>query len=90
MKKVLLPEQLRRLTDGVSIIEVTATDVVSLINELEARYNGFKSRLMKSDGSINNFVNFYVNGEDIRFINGKETVLQPGDEISIVPAVAGG
>ena len=90
MKTVLLPQQLRTLTDGRDAIEVSATCIRELIDELESRYNGFAQRLRKSDGTINSFVNFYVNGEDIRFLDGVNTNIFNQDEISIVPAVAGG
>jgi MoaD family protein len=90
MKTVLLPQQLRNLTNGEDTIEVGALTIGELIDELESRYNGFKSRLLKPDGTVNSFVNFYVNGEDIRFLAGINTTLLACDEISIVPAVAGG
>jgi len=90
MKTVLLPQQLRNLTDGLDTVEISANCIGELIDELNSRYNGFNVRLRKPDGTINSFVNFYVNGEDIRFLDGVDTDLFDGDEISIVPAVAGG
>ena len=90
MKTVLLPEQLRKLADGQSELKVSANTVREMIAELESRYNGFDSRLINSSGKVNNFVNIFVNGEDIRFLSGIDSWLKDGDEISIVPAVAGG
>jgi sulfur-carrier protein len=90
MKTVLLPEQLRKLADDQSEVKVSANTVRELIAELESRYNGFDSRLINSSGRINNFVNIFINGEDIRFLEGMESLLKDNDEISIVPAVAGG
>ena len=61
-----------------------------MVDELETYFPGMKKRLCDDDGNLRNFVNVYVNGEDVRFLNGIETSLKNGDEVSLVPAVAGG
>ena len=63
---------------------------MDMIGSLDAAYPGLKNRLCDDKGDLRRFVNIYVNEEDIRFLNGKETSLKDGDEVSIVPAIAGG
>ena len=87
---VRVPTPLRRLTNGQDKIEVTASTVSELIDQMENDFPGFKERLVDETGDIRYFVNLYLNGEDVRFLQGIETSTKPGDEISIVPAVAGG
>ena len=87
---VRVPTPLRRLTNGQDKIDVTAFTVSELIDQMERDYPGFKERLVDETGDIRYFVNLYLNGEDVRFLQGIETSTKPGDEISIVPAVAGG
>ena len=87
---VRVPTPLRRLTNGQDKIDVTASTVSELIDQMERDYPGFKERLVDETGDIRYFVNLYLNGEDVRFLQGIETSTKPGDEISIVPAVAGG
>ena len=77
-------------TDGVAELSSDAATVVSLIDELESRYPAIRGRLRDESGALRRFVNLYVNGEDVRFQNGLQTTLKAGDELSIVPAVAGG
>jgi molybdopterin synthase sulfur carrier subunit len=69
---------------------VAAGSVADMVDTLEASYPGIKSRLCDESGELRRFVNIYVNEEDIRFLKGKDTVLKTGDEVSIVPAIAGG
>ena len=64
--------------------------MASVISELETRYPAIRGRLRDESGALRRFVNLYVNGEDVRFSNGLDTSLKAGDELSIVPAVAGG
>ena len=64
--------------------------MADLVNTLEASYPGIKARLCDDSGELRRFVNIYVNEEDIRFLKGKDTALKTGDEVSIVPAIAGG
>ena len=88
--KVRMPGPLRKLTNELDQVEITAANIGELINLLEKEYNGMKERLCDEDGELRYFVNIYLNGEDIRFIEGMNTPTESGDEVSIVPAVAGG
>jgi molybdopterin converting factor small subunit len=81
---------LRKLTHDEEIVHVSASTVGGAIAELQNRYPGIKERLTDEAGSVRRFVNVYVNEEDIRFLQNQETVLRDGDEISIIPAIAGG
>jgi len=81
---------LRKLTHDEEIVQVDATTVGGAIAELQTRYPGIKERLTDDAGSVRRFVNMYVNEEDIRFLQNQETALKDGDEISIIPAIAGG
>ncbi len=87
---VRIPTPLRKLTHDEEIVQVTATTVGGAIAELQTRYPGIKERLTDDAGSVRRFVNVYVNEEDIRFLQNQETPLKEGDEISIIPAIAGG
>lgn len=88
--KVRIPTPLRKLTDGLPQVEVQATTVAELIQALESRYRGIKDRICDEQGQVRRFVNIYVNEEDIRFLKNLETEINDGDQISIVPAIAGG
>ena len=90
MAKVRIPTPLRKLTNDEEIVEVSANNVGAAIVELQNRYPGIKERLVDETGAIRRFVNVYVNEEDIRFLQNQETPLKNGDEISIIPAIAGG
>jgi molybdopterin synthase sulfur carrier subunit len=81
---------LRKLTNNEELVEVDASSVGEAINELQSRYPGIQERLVDESGEIRRFVNVYVNEEDIRFLQNKETALKDNDEISIIPAIAGG
>ena len=72
------------------LIQVSATTVGAAIAELQGRYPGIQERLTDDAGAVRRFVNVYVNEEDIRFLQNQETALKDGDEISIIPAIAGG
>lgn len=87
---VRIPTPLRRMTGGADKVELEVSDLAQMIERLETDYPGFKERLLDEDGELRYFVNIYVNGEDIRFDQGLKTGIKSGDEISIVPAVAGG
>jgi molybdopterin synthase sulfur carrier subunit len=87
---VRIPTPLRRMTGGADKVELDVADLSQMIDRLESDYPGFKERLLDEDGELRYFVNIYVNGEDIRFDHGLRTAIKSGDEISIVPAVAGG
>jgi molybdopterin synthase sulfur carrier subunit len=71
-------------------VDVTAGSIAAMLETLEAAYPGIKARLCDDSGELRRFVNIYVNEEDIRFLKGKDTALKAGDEVSIVPAIAGG
>jgi len=88
--KVRIPGPLRRLTSGESIVEVDGASVGEVLDNLEVKYPGFRERIYDGDGKLRQFVNIYKNDEDIRFGSGLETTVAPGDDLSIVPAVAGG
>lgn len=89
-KKVRIPTPLRKLTNNEEIVEVHAATVGDAIAELQSRYPGIKERLVDDSGAVRRFVNVYVNEEDIRFLQNQHTPLKEGDEISIIPAIAGG
>ena len=87
---VRVPTPLRRLTNNQDKVEVEASTIAEFIDGMENAYPGIKERLMDESGQLRYFVNIYLNGEDVRFLQGVDTATQSGDEISIVPAVAGG
>jgi molybdopterin synthase sulfur carrier subunit len=87
---VRIPSPLRRLTNGEDRVKVGGTDLGTVITSLDETFPGIKTRLCDDDGALRNFVNIYINGEDVRFLQGLETSTKDGDEVSIVPAVAGG
>ncbi|MDJ0714071.1 MAG: MoaD/ThiS family protein [Prochloraceae cyanobacterium] len=88
--KVLIPTPLQKFTGEQATIECSGASVNELFDALENNCPGIKSRLCDEEGKPRRFLNFYVNSEDIRFLEGTETPLKDGDEVSIVPAVAGG
>ncbi|TRZ98514.1 MAG: MoaD/ThiS family protein [Nitrospiraceae bacterium] len=90
MVKVRIPTPLRPLTGGKNEVEAMASDIQSMIESLNGQFPGLKDRVCDDKGEIRRFVNIYLNEEDIRFLQGKDTPLKDGDEISIVPAIAGG
>ncbi|MGE3075400.1 MAG: ubiquitin-like small modifier protein 1 [Dehalococcoidia bacterium] len=87
---VLIPQPLRSLTGNLSKVSGDGATLESLVSNLESSYPGMRERVMDESGQMRRFVNIYVNGEDVRFMDGLGTALKDGDEISIVPAVAGG
>jgi molybdopterin synthase sulfur carrier subunit len=89
-KKVRIPTPLRKLTNNEEVVEVNSTTIGEAITELQSRYPGIKERLVDENGEVRRFVNVYVNEEDIRFLQNQSTPLKEGDEISIIPAIAGG
>ncbi len=88
--KVRIPTPLQKLTQNQSEVSVEGATVRQVIQSLEKNYPGIQERLCDEKGSLRRFVNFYVNEEDIRFLQGDATALKAGDEVSIVPAIAGG
>jgi len=87
---VRIPTPLRRLTNGQDKLEIESANVSEMIDSMESEFPGFKERLLDENGELRYFVNIYLNGEDVRFLEGVATPISSGDEISIVPAVAGG
>jgi molybdopterin synthase sulfur carrier subunit len=87
---VSIPTPLRPLTDNLDTVEVDGATIGELLTGLDSRYPGIGERLLDAQGNVRRFVNVYVNGEDIRFLQDKETAVKAGDEVSIVPAIAGG
>jgi sulfur-carrier protein len=88
--KVRIPTPLRRLANGVSELSVQGATVQEALADLDRQHPGFRERIYDENGEIRRFVNIYVAGEDIRFLKGTDTPVTEGEEISIVPAVAGG
>ncbi len=87
---VRIPGPLRRVTNGEPQVEIEASDVKETIDALDSKFPGIKERLCDESGDLRYFVNLYLNGEDVRFLQGLHTATKAGDELSIVPAVAGG
>jgi sulfur-carrier protein len=87
---VKVPTPLRKVTNGAALVNADAGNVRELIAELERQFPGMQERLCDEDGALRRFVNVFVGDEDIRFLEGLETALEEGAEVSIVPAVAGG
>jgi molybdopterin synthase sulfur carrier subunit len=90
MIKVRIPTPLRPLTKGQGEVEAKGGSIDEMIKNLDHAHPGLKDRLCDEKGELRRFVNIYVNEEDIRFLKGKDTTLKDGDEVSIVPAIAGG
>jgi MoaD family protein len=88
--KVQIPAPLRILTAGAAEVEVEASNVQGVIDALEGKYKGVKSRLCDEDGRLRSYVRVFVNGEDARGLGDAKAPLKPGDSVSIVPAIAGG
>ncbi len=88
--KVLIPTPLQKLTNDQATVECNGTTIAELLESLEGSCPGIKGRLCDDQGELRRFVNFYVNSEDIRFLDGINTKLSDGDEVSIIPAIAGG
>ena len=87
---VRIPTPLRRMTNGLDKVEMEESSLADMIENLDSNYPGFKERLLDENGDLRYFVNIYLNGEDVRFLKGLDTSTNSGDEVSIVPAVAGG
>ncbi|MHC4268421.1 MAG: MoaD/ThiS family protein [Planctomycetota bacterium] len=88
--KVRIPTPLRTLTNGSEEVTVEGNSIKEVIDNLETNHNGIKERICDENGQIRRFINFYLNDEDIRFKDNQETPVNDGDQISIVPAIAGG
>jgi len=88
--KVRIPSPLRNFTNGADIIETAGATIGEVLNGLKEKAAGIETRLFKGPNQLNRFVNVYLNDEDIRFLKNLDTPVKEGDEISIVPAIAGG
>lgn len=88
--QVLIPTPLQKFTNNEASVALEASSVDGLLEALDARYPGIRARLCDEAGTLRRFLNVYVNSEDIRFLDNQATSLSDGDEVSIVPAVAGG
>ena len=87
---VRIPTPLRRITNGQAQVELESATMGEMVDNLDASFPGLKERLLDENGELRYFVNLYLNGEDVRFLEGLNTPVNAGDEVSIVPAVAGG
>ena len=87
---VKIPTPLRKLTAGSESVEGDGATVGDVLNDLESRHTGLLERLCDEQGKVRRFVNLYVNGEDIRFLQQLDTPVKDGDDLAIVPAIAGG
>ena len=88
--KVRIPTPLRKLTNGESEVQAEARTIRGIVDDLERQFPGFKERMCDESGDLRRFVNVYVGEEDIRFLKGLDTEIPDGEQVSIVPAVAGG
>ena len=87
---VRIPTPLRKFTAGQEQVDIEASTIRGLLDGLESAHPGIRERLCDADGKVRRFVNIFVNGEDIRFASSLDTALKSGDDVSIVPAIAGG
>ena len=88
--KIRIPSPLRNFTNGADVVEVAGGNVAEVLGSLQSQADGIESRLFKAPRQLNRFVNVYLNDEDIRFLDNLDTPVKEGDELSIVPAIAGG
>ena len=90
MVQVRIPTPLRKLTGGAEAVQAEGTSVAGVVANLDKQFPGLKDRICDDAGQVRRFVNIFVNGEDIRFLQQLTTPVKAGDELSIVPAIAGG
>ena len=90
MAKVRIPTPLRKFTGGAEEVTANGNTVAALVADIEEQFPGIHERICDGEGRVRRFVNIYVNGDDIRFLSNLETAVKDGDEVSIVPAIAGG
>ena len=88
--QVRIPTPLRRFTGGAEEVSASGGTIAALVSDLEQRHPGIKERICDETGKLRRFVNVFVNEEDIRFMQGDQTTIKDGDEVSIIPAIAGG
>lgn len=87
---VRIPTPLRAVTRGQAEVQASGDTVAALVDDLERQFPGLRERLVDDGGDLRRFINVYVNQEDVRFLQGRETTIKEGDEVAIVPAIAGG
>ena len=87
---IRIPTPLRKLTGEQEVVQADGSTVGELLSSLDASFPGLKDRICDEQGNVRRFVNVYVNDEDIRFLEEQSTAVREGDELSIVPAIAGG
>jgi molybdopterin converting factor small subunit len=87
---VIVPTPLQKLTKNQAQVQAEASDIRGLIEDLEKNFPGFKQRICDEAGKVRRFINIYVNEEDVRFLQQDNTLLKEGDQVSIIPAIAGG
>ncbi len=90
MANVRIPTPLRKLTEGKEEVSAAGATVGEVITNLDGSYPGIKARICDDDGQVKRFVNIFANDEDIRFLDNLDTPVKDNDEVSIVPAIAGG
>jgi molybdopterin synthase sulfur carrier subunit len=90
MAKVRIPTPLRKFTGGADEVTASGSTVGQVVADMDGRFPGIRERLCEADGRVRRFVNIYVNGDDIRFLANLDTAVKDNDEVSIVPAIAGG
>ena len=88
--RVVIPTPLRKFTSGAEWVEVEARTVQEVLDNLDSRYPGFRASVCDETGSLRRFINIYINGEDVRFLENLSTRISDGAEVAIVPAISGG
>lgn len=88
--KVRVPTPLMKLTNNQAEVSAEGGTIADMLNDLESQFAGIKERICEADGTPRRFINIYLNEEDIRFLDGDKTKIKDGDEVSIIPAIAGG
>ena len=90
MAQVRIPTPLRKYTGGAEAVQADGATVAAIVADLDKKHPGIRERICDDTGAVRRFVNIFVNGEDIRFLSNLDTAVKAGDEVSIVPAIAGG
>ncbi len=88
--QVSIPTPLRNLTNNIDTVDAAGATIGEVLHDLEKQFPGIGDRLLDANGEVRRFVNIYLNGEDVRFLDNKNTAVKTNDEVSIVPAIAGG
>ena len=90
MAQVRIPTPLRKYTAGAEVVQAEGATLAALVADLDKRHPGIRDRICDENGAVRRFVNIFINGEDIRFLQHLDTAVKADDEISVVPAIAGG